>query len=404
MSMTECSPRTHSLFTIYTPNFSKVPLCSSSPPNSLYHKKDFSFSSPFLLTTTHAYHFNKPPIYPLDQRGKPKKKKNNTRNFSSSQFFERQRLSTMNNITNNTTILRGTLESPSTLFETFVTYVDQAVHHGAGAIDALKARFGVMMDNLNAGSYRLVRLRGTKNKNEHSREDQDTTTTTPTNEAANTLRKRAPRHILLPARRRSMRILESAKKSGQIVSKKDVAGGDQIAIKVKPPVLKPKSGAGVKKNKTVAGGLKRRIEAEIAVKVEHKNVDITTTTATWIKTQPPATPSAHPTSPEHEKMAINSTPSVITLKKSTTNKHQGKRTTRGILQAPRRKSMRIMESARKSAQENLVVGCTEAIVGRLSGQISAKERKRNSSILKPRSRAGIPKRGGRAHHSTVRRG
>ncbi|RPB00215.1 hypothetical protein L873DRAFT_1789149 [Choiromyces venosus 120613-1] len=207
-----------------------------------------------------------------------------------------------------------------------------------------------------------------------------------------------------------MRIIQSAKKSGQIGSKKNVVGG-QIAIKLKSPTLKPRAGAGVKKNKTAAGGLKGRIEKEITVKVENENLDITTTnitTATPTKAQPPATPSAHPTSPEHQKIAKNSIPSTIISRKpitTTTKKAQRKRTPLRIPQAPRRQSVRIMECTQRSGQENLIVGYTEALVARLGGQISAEVEVKEeiSSILKPKSGTGIPKKGDQARR-TVRGG
>ncbi|PWW71927.1 hypothetical protein C7212DRAFT_348474 [Tuber magnatum] len=198
-------------------------------------------------------------------------------------------------------------------------------------------------------------------------------------------RTRPPHQAKPGPQRRSMRILESARKSergklaagstaqesgvpveaslttGKTVTRSQIAV--RVAAKTMSPVLKPKAGAGVKK-KTVAGALGRQIASKAKTRaLAEKNIAATTVTATPTETPTgaptPAPSSVHNNSPEHSEIATNAAPATIMHTNSaTTDKVTSAPRTKAPHkepQAPQRRSMRIIESAQKSAQDKLAV-------------------------------------------------
>ncbi|PWW74221.1 hypothetical protein C7212DRAFT_365179 [Tuber magnatum] len=259
-------------------------------------------------------------------------------------------------------------------------------------------------------------------------ENQSITASTITDKATKAPRTRAPRGAPPSSQRRSLRIIESARKpvqgklaivpalqeeggatmdavfnktveglGGQIVPRtkakartgKGKEASVQVVINAKSPILKPRAGAGVMK-KTAVGGFKLRVVAK-AMEQEAENQSITATTTT-------------------DKVAKTS---------------RTKKAPHEAPQAPRRRSMRIMES-QKSALDKIpvvspvqeegepvvAVPVKKQTAGGLSGQIEPKTKNKvgiekgkgghaktvtkvESRVTKPRAGAGVTKKGGR---------
>ncbi|KAG0135227.1 hypothetical protein HOY82DRAFT_552135 [Tuber indicum] len=235
-----------------------------------------------------------------------------------------------------------------------------------------------------------------------------------TGKAVKTPRTRTPRQAPQGPPRRSLRIIASAQKSRKGVSvtgsiaqegggtvvdtpvpkKEIVAGGlgGQIemepVIKVKSPILKPRAGTGIAKKKVTAEYLKGLLVANIKALVEMKgemelkeNQGITTTTptVTLTETQIPASLGVHPLSTKSPNTARGSTPSPDKAKKAPRVKTPHRKT-----QGPRRRSARITESARKSAQ-------VKPAAQEGGAKVDAKPK---SPILRPRAGSGVTKKTG----------
>jgi len=192
-----------------------------------------------------------------------------------------------------------------------------------------------------------------------------TATATTTEEIMKTPRAETPQKALESAQRRNVRILESVQASAQnlvdILTMQEgltpttlgPSPGSKTAPKsMSSPILNPKPGAGVRKNKAPSR------------------------TPTPSQTPSPKIKKESPQVEEEKEENQNQTQNTTAV---TTTKHRRGKTPGKVPQVPQRRSMRIKESTEKKAQAKPL----PTII------------KPESPILKPKDGAGVSKRGGR---------
>ncbi|PWW74219.1 hypothetical protein C7212DRAFT_346159 [Tuber magnatum] len=214
--------------------------------------------------------------------------------------------------------------------------------------------------------------------------------------------------------RRSMRIIESRKKSAQGEGGPDapVLGGrantpkkglmsqivEEASTKAKSPVLKPRTGAGVVK-KTVVGGLRGRIAAKAKAGMgEEPRAGAGVVKKTALRGLRGRIAAKAKAGMGEEVKNQTITPATTTDK---VTKAPRARVPREVSQGSRRRGVRTTESGKKSVQGE-AGSAAPAPVQRgkapgdgLGGQDQEASTKAKSPILKPKAGAGVPKRRGR---------
>ncbi|RPA93485.1 hypothetical protein L873DRAFT_1815812 [Choiromyces venosus 120613-1] len=179
------------------------------------------------------------------------------------------------------------------------------------------------------------------------------TTKTPTAQALKMPCKKTPGQTVQGPRRRSLRILNLSKNSGQ---DKPVIRGHikaKTTIKSSSPILKHSPGSSVSKKTPVRRSMRQMaMKSKAVTEAENKGSGITTT-ETSIDTVLPTPPSMSHTSPKNLNIATN-TPTLLGIapgKPTTaTKKAQRKKVPRRISERGQRRSKRIQEAVSLKAR------------------------------------------------------